>query len=144
MRSYAGLVVLRRKAQRTWRGEAEQVDAMAQDHAVHGGVAPSKVDAGLHRNHQLDDFPSALGPAAGPVGAAIGAVLHHVLHPMGRCHEALGACLEAGHRSGSASSSAIRRCNRSITACNSAMSVPFLSLKNDKTIYLLGRPSHNF
>ena len=45
----------------------------------------------LHRNHrQLDDFPSALGPAAGPVGAAIGAVLHHVLHPMGRCHARAG------------------------------------------------------
>ena len=45
----------------------------------------------LHRNHrQLDDFPSALDPAAGPVGAAIGTVLHHVLHPMGRCHARAG------------------------------------------------------
>ena len=44
-----------------------------------------------HRNHrQLDDFPSALGPAAGQVGAAIGAVLHHVLHPVGRCHTRAG------------------------------------------------------
>ena len=38
----------------------------------------------------LDDFPSALGPAAGPVGAAIGAVLHHVLHPMGGRHARAG------------------------------------------------------
>ena len=56
-------------------------------------ASPSKVDVlgDLHRNHrQLDDFPSALGPAAGPVGAAIGTVLHHVLHPMGRCHTRAG------------------------------------------------------
>ena len=86
--------------------QAEQVDAealLAQDHAVQyrrrcaapsaGRASPSKVDVlgDLHRNHrQLDDFPSALGPAAGPVGAAIGAVLHHVLHPMGRCHARAG------------------------------------------------------
>ena len=86
--------------------QAEQVDAealLAQDHAVQyrrrcaapsaGRASPSKVDllGDLHRNHrQLDDFPSALGPAAGPVGAAIGAVLHHVLHPMGRCHTRAG------------------------------------------------------
>ena len=45
----------------------------------------------LHRNHrQLDDFPSALGPAAGQVGAAIGTVLHHVLHPLGGCHARAG------------------------------------------------------
>ena len=46
----------------------------------------------LHRNHrQLDDFPSALDPAAGPVGAAIGTVLHHVLHPVGGwCHTRAG------------------------------------------------------
>ena len=66
--------------------QAEQVDAealLAQDHAVQyrrrcaapsaGRASPSKVDVlgDLHRNHrQLDDFPSALGPAAGPVGAA--------------------------------------------------------------------------
>ena len=44
-----------------------------------------------NRNHrQLDDFPSALGPAAGQVGAAIGTALHHVLHPMGRCHARAG------------------------------------------------------
>ena len=89
------------------RGDAaDQVDAQAlapQCHAVQlcwGYAAastrwagPSKVDVlgDLHRNHrQLDDFPSALGPAAGPVGAAIGAVLHHVLHPMGRCHAPAG------------------------------------------------------
>ena len=86
--------------------QAEQVDAealLAQDHAVQyrrrcaapsaSRASPSKVDVlgDLHRNHrQLDDFPSALGPAAGPVGAAIGAVLHHVLHPMGRCHTRAG------------------------------------------------------
>ena len=86
--------------------QAEQVDAealLAQDHAVQyrrrcaapsaRRASPSKVDVlgDLHRNHrQLDDFPSALGPAAGPVGAAIGAVLHHVLHPMGRCHTRAG------------------------------------------------------
>ena len=86
--------------------QAEQVDAealLAQDHAVQyrrrcaapsaGRASPSNVDVlgDLHRNHrQLDDFPSALGPAAGPVGAAIGAVLHHVLHPMGRCHARAG------------------------------------------------------
>ena len=66
--------------------QAEQVDAealLAQDHAVQfrrrcaapsaGRASPSNVDllGDLHRNHrQLDDFPSALGPAAGPVGAA--------------------------------------------------------------------------
>ena len=45
----------------------------------------------LHRNHrQLDDFPSALDPAAGPVGAAIGTVLHHVLHPVGGCQARVG------------------------------------------------------
>ena len=57
------------------------------------GQVLSKVDVlgDLHRNHrQLDDFPSALGPAAGPVGAAIGAVLHHVLHPTGGCHTRAG------------------------------------------------------
>ena len=86
--------------------QAEQVDAetlLAQDHAVQyrrrcatpsaGRASPSKVDllGDLHRNHrQLDDFPSALGPAAGQVGAAIGTVLHHVLHPMGRCHARAG------------------------------------------------------
>ena len=86
--------------------QAEQVDAetlLAQDHAVQyrrrcaapsaGRASPSKVDVlgDLHRNHrQLDDFPSALGPAAGQVGAAIGTVLHHVLHPMGRCHTRAG------------------------------------------------------
>ena len=59
--------------------QAEQVDAealLAQDHAVQyrrrcaapsaGRASPSKVDVlgDLHRNHrQLDDFPSALGPA---------------------------------------------------------------------------------
>ena len=60
----------------------------------------------LHRNHrQLDDFPSALDPAAGQVGAAIGTVLHHVLHPMGRCHArageavaSLGCCCAGGWR----------------------------------------------
>ena len=86
--------------------QAEQVDAealLAQDHAVQyrrrcaapsaGRASPSNVDVlgDLHRNHrQLDDFPSALDPAAGPVGAAIGTVLHHVLHPMGRCHTPAG------------------------------------------------------
>ena len=141
--------------------QAEQVDAealLAQDHAVQyrrrcaapsaGRASPSNVDVlgDLHRNHrQLDDFPSALGPAAGPVGAAIGTVLHHVLHrwvgvirgrakPWRRCLR--GCCcaggwrpelgLRPGIRGGSPgfawpSSSAIRRCNRSITACNSAM-----------------------
>ena len=86
--------------------QAEQVDAetlLAQDHAVQfrrrcaapsaGRASPSNVDllGDLHRNHrQLDDFPSALDPAAGPVGAAIGTALHHVLHPMGRCHARAG------------------------------------------------------
>ena len=91
--------------------QADQVDAealLAQDHAVQyrrrcaapsaGRASPSNVDVlgDLHRNHrQLDDFPSALGPAAGPVGAAIGTVLHHMLHahllhPMGRCHARAG------------------------------------------------------
>ena len=91
--------------------QAEQVDAetlLAQDHAVQyrrrcaapsaGRASPSNVDVlgDLHRNHrQLDDFPSALGPAAGPVGAAIGAVLHHVLHPMGGCHARAGEAVAA-------------------------------------------------
>ncbi len=45
----------------------------------------------LHRNHrQLDDFPSALDPAASQVRPAIGTALHHVLHPMGRCHARAG------------------------------------------------------
>ena len=45
----------------------------------------------LHRNHrQLDDFPSALKPAAGQVGAAIGTVLNHVLHPVGGYHARAG------------------------------------------------------
>ena len=128
--------------------QAEQVDAealLAQDHAVQfrrrcaapsaRRSSPSNVDVlgDLHRNHrQLDDFPSALDPAAGPVGAAIGTVLHHVLHPVvgvrrgrakpwGRCLR--GPCCAGGFRPGFAwpSSSAIRRCNRSITACNSAL-----------------------
>ena len=86
--------------------QAEQVDAaalLAQDHAVQsrrrcaapsaGRASPSKVDVlgDLHRNHrQLDDFPSALGPAAGQVGAAIGTVLHHLLHPLGGCQARAG------------------------------------------------------
>ena len=69
-----------------------------------GRASPSKVDVlgDLHRNHrQLDDFPSALDPAAGPVGAAIGTVLHHVLHPVGGCDARAGeavASLLAGPR----------------------------------------------
>ena len=86
--------------------QAEQVDAealLAQDHAVQyrrrcaapsaGRASPGDEDmlGDLHRNHrQLDDFRSALDPAAGPVGAAIGAVLHHVLHPTGGCHTRAG------------------------------------------------------
>ena len=55
-------------------------------------ASPSNVDVGdLHRNHrQLDDFPSALDPAASQVRPAIGTVLHHVLDPMGRCHGRAG------------------------------------------------------
>ena len=95
-----------RPSSRSVAMQAEQVDAealLAQDHAVQyrrrcaapsaGRASPSNVDVlgDLHRNHrQLDDFPSALGPAAGQVGAAIGTVLHHVLHPMGRCHAPAG------------------------------------------------------
>ena len=76
--------------------QAEQVDAqalLAQDHAVQlgwgqtatptPGASPSNVDVlgDLHRNHrQLDDFPSALSPAAGQLGSAVGAALHHMLH----------------------------------------------------------------
>ena len=86
--------------------QADQVDAQAlapQCHAVQlcwGYAAASTRWAGpgdadllgdLHRNHrQLDDFPSALGPAASPVRPAIGTALHHVLHPMGRCHAPAG------------------------------------------------------
>ena len=62
------------------------------------GADPGHIDVlgDLHRNHrQLDDFPSALDPAAGPVGAAIGTVLHHVLrphllHPLGGCDARAG------------------------------------------------------
>ena len=108
--------------------QAEQVDAealLAQDHAVQfrrrcaapsaRRASPSNVDVlgDLHRNHrQLDDFPSALDPAASQVRPAIGTVLHHVLDPMGRCHaragEAvasllsglLGCCCAGGRRTG--------------------------------------------
>ena len=89
------------------RGDAaEHVDAQAlapQCHAVQlcwGHSAPPTRWAGpgdedmlgdLRRNHrQLDDFPSALDPAASQVRPAIGTVLHHVLHPMGRCHVPAG------------------------------------------------------
>ena len=97
--------------------QADHVDAaalLAQDHAVQfrrrcaapsaRRASPSNVDvlSDLHRNHrQLDDFPSALDPAAGPVGAAIGTVLHHVLHPSGGCQARAGeavASLLAGPR----------------------------------------------
>ena len=131
--------------------QAEQVDPealLAQDHAVQFRrrcAAPSARRASPGNVDVLGDFPSAVGPTAGQVGAAIGTVLHHVLHPVGGCHaragEAVasllaGPCcaggfradfaLRPGIRSGSPgfawpSSSAIRRCNRSITACNSAM-----------------------
>ena len=106
-----------RPSSRSVGDQAEQVDAetlLAQDHAVQyrrrcatpsaRRASPSNVDVlgDLHRNHrQLDDFPSALDPAAGQVGAAIGTVLHHVLHPMGRCHATAGkavASLLAGPR----------------------------------------------
>ena len=86
--------------------QADDVDSqplLTQRHAVllrWGQAAPSALWAGagdvsvlgdLHRNHrQLDDFPSALSPAAGQVSPAIGTVLHHVLHPMGGCHARAG------------------------------------------------------
>ena len=57
------------------------------------GVDPGHIDVlgDLRRNHrQLDDFPSALDPAASRVRPAIGTALHHVLHPMGRCHAPAG------------------------------------------------------
>ena len=89
------------------RGDAaDQVDAQAlapQCHAVQcarwyaaastrwAGPGDEDVLGDLHRNHrQLDDFPSALDPAAGQVRPAIGTALHHVLHPMGRCHAPAG------------------------------------------------------
>ena len=89
------------------RGDAaEQVDAQAlapQCHAVQlrGGhsarpthwAGPGDADmlGDLHRNHrQLDDFPSALDPAANQVRPAIGTALHHVLHPVGGCHARAG------------------------------------------------------
>ena len=106
-----------RPSSRSVGDQAEQVDAealLAQDHAVQyrrrcaapsaGRASPSNVDVlgDLHRNHrQLDDFPSALDPAAGPVGAAVGTVLHHVLHPVGGCDARAGeavASLLAGPR----------------------------------------------
>ena len=142
--------------------QAEQVDAealLAQDHAVQyrrrcaapsaGRASPSKVDVlgDLHRNHrQLDDFPSALDPAARPwcvpqsgqlsttCSTRWVGVMRRRAKPWRRCLR--GCCcaggfrpdfaLRPGIRSGSPgfawpSSSAIRRCNRSITACNSAM-----------------------
>ena len=86
--------------------QAEQVDAaalLAQDHAVQLGWGQTVTSASwtilgdidvlgdLHRNHrQLDDFPSALSPAAGQVSPAIGTVLHHVLHPVGGCQARAG------------------------------------------------------
>ena len=39
---------------------------------------------------QLDDLPSALGPAAGQLGSAVGAVVHQMLHPSGGCHATAG------------------------------------------------------
>ena len=63
------------------------------------GPGDADVLGDLHRNHrQLDDFPSALGPAAGPVGAAIGTVLHHVLHPVGGCQARANADIHADGR----------------------------------------------
>ena len=86
--------------------QADHVDAaalLAQDHAVQfrrrcaapsaRRTSPSNVDVlgDLHRNHrQLDDFQSALDPAAGQVGGAIWTVLHHVLHPVGECQARAG------------------------------------------------------
>ena len=72
-------------------------------------------------------------PAASQVRPAIGTALHHVLHPMGRCHAPAGKavalllpgllsrvnyiCRLASISFAWTSSSAIRRCNRSITHC---------------------------
>ena len=114
-----------------------------------GRASPSNVDVlgDLHRNHrQLDDFPSALGPVppdrwapqSGQFSITCSTrwvgVMRGRAKPWRRCLR--GCCcaggfradfaLRPGIRSGSPgfawpSSSAIRRCNRSITACNSAM-----------------------
>ena len=45
----------------------------------------------LHRNlGQVNDFPSALGPAAGQLSSAVGALFQRVLHPLGRRHAGAG------------------------------------------------------
>ncbi len=86
--------------------QADQVDPqtlLAHHHVVQlrwGQTAasaswtiPGDIDVlgNLRRNlGQLDDLPSALGPAAGQRGSAIGAALHHMLHPSRGRHATAG------------------------------------------------------
>ena len=74
-----------------------------QRHAVqlrrwHTAASAAWADAGdvrvlgnLHRNlGQVNDFPSALGPAAGQLSSAVGTLFQRVLHPLGRRHAGAG------------------------------------------------------
>ena len=51
----------------------------------------------LRRNlGQVDDLPSALGPASRQVGPAVGTLLHHMLHSVGGRHAGSGKAVRPG------------------------------------------------
>ena len=59
--------------------------------AAWAGAGDVSVLGNLHRNlGQVNDFPSALGPAAGQLSSAVGALFQRVLHPLGRRHAGAG------------------------------------------------------
>ena len=86
--------------------QADQVDAqalLAQRHTVQLGWGQTAASAGwagagdidvlgnFRRNPgQVDDLPSALGPATGQLSSAVGTLRHHVLHPLGGRHAGPG------------------------------------------------------
>ncbi len=92
--------------------QADQIDPqtlLAQNHAVQlrrGDAAASTSRTGasdidvlgdLHRNlGQLDDLPSALGPAAGQLDPTIGTPLQRMLHPLVGRHSGSGKARATG------------------------------------------------